>query len=424
MKSKRNNIEECAALFDIEVPKEDIERAFDEIYGEIIKVANIPGFRVGKAPKELVAKHYSKTAKEEALKKLIPEAYRMALEEHGINPIGLPEISEVNFDEDKALSFKARVDTRPKFKIKDYKGIKINKKKVSVAAEEIDKTLASLRDISATYSTVEDRPVQMGDYVVSDMECFVDSKPVHKKRENLWLFVDKDSLVPGLSEHMVGMKKGDEKDIELKMPEKYPDKLIAGKLARYRILAKDIKMRKLPELNDEFAKGLSKGSMEELKKEVSRELEYRAEVNSEIGAENELLDKLASDNVFEVPSNFVRRQLEYMLEDAKKHLLEKGFKKEDLDKKDDELKGKFKSDAAKRVRLLFILDEIARAEKIEILDDDVAAAYKSISAQTGKSEVDVKAYYEKEELVDSLKDKIRETKTIQFLLKAAEITEK
>jgi len=424
VKSKRNNIEECAALFDIQVPKEDIERAFDEVYAEIMKIANIPGFRAGKAPKELVAKHYSKAAKEEALKKLIPEAYRMALEEHGINPIGLPEISEVNFEEDKELSFKARVDTRPKFKIKDYKRIKISKKKISVTAEEIDKTLENLRDISATYITVEERPVQMGDYVVSDMECFADDKPVHKKRENLWLFVDKDSLVPGLSEKMVGMKKGEEKDIELTMPEKHPDKNLAGKPVRYHILAKDIKMRKLAQLNDEFAKGLGKDSLEELKKEISKELEYRAEVNSEIGAENELLDKLASDNVFEVPSSFVKRQLEYMIEDAKKHLLEKGFKKEDLDKKDDELSGKFKSDAAKRVRLLFILDEIAKAEGIVVSEEDVSAAYKSISAQTGKDEATVKAHYEKEELVDSLKDKIRETKTIQFLLKAAEITEK
>ncbi|MFH0763439.1 MAG: trigger factor [Candidatus Omnitrophota bacterium] len=423
MKSKRSNVEECAALFDIQVPKEDIVRAFDEVYAEIMKVANIPGFRAGKAPKELVAKHYSKTAKEEVLKKLIPDAYRMALEEHGINPIGLPEISEVNFDEEKELFFKARVDTRPKFKIKDYKGIKLNKKKISVTAEEIDKTLESLRDVSATYIAVEDRPVRMGDYVVSDMECFVGDKPVHKKRENLWLFVDKDSLVPGLSDHMVGMNKGEEKDIELTMPEKYPDKFIAGKKARYHIVAKDIKTRKLPELNDEFAKSLGKDNLEELKKEVSKELEYRAKVNAQIEAENELLNRLAEDNVFEVPSGFVKRQLEYMIEDVKKRLAEKGFKKEDLDKKDDELKGKFKSDAARRVRLLFILDEIAKAEKIEVSDDDVAAAYKSISAQTGKGEAEVKGYYEKEELVDSLKDKIRETNTIKFLLDNAQMVE-
>ncbi|MDP3804852.1 MAG: trigger factor, partial [Candidatus Omnitrophota bacterium] len=366
MKSKINNIEECTTLFDIQVPKEDITKAFDEVYSEIVKVANIPGFREGKAPKELVVKHHSKNAKEEVMKRLIPEAYRMSLEEHGINPIGLPEISEVNFDEAKALSFKARVDTRPKFKIKDYRAIKISKKKISVTAEEIDKTLENLREISATYITIEDRPVQMGDYVVSDMDCFVDSKPVHKKRESLWLFVDKDSLVPGLSEHMVGMKKGDEKDIEITMPEKYPDKSIAGKLARYHILAKDIKLRKLPELNDEFAKGLGKDSLEELKKEISKELEYRAEVNAEIGAENELLDKLANDNVFQVPSSFVKRQLEYMVEDSKKHLVEKGFKKEDLDRKDGELKEKFKNDAVKRVRLLFILDEIAKIEFISV----------------------------------------------------------
>lgn len=424
MKTKKTKIEECSTLFEIQVPKENIDKAFDEVYGEISKVANIPGFRTGKAPKELVAKHYSKNAKEEVLQRLIPEAYRTALEEHAIDAIGLPEISEVTFDEDKILSFKAKVDTRPKFKIKEYKGIKINKRKVSVSDEEIAKTVENLRDLSATYADPEDRPVQMGDYVVSDMECFVDGKPVHKKRENLWLFVDKDSLVPGLSDHMVGMKKGEEKDIEITMPQNYPDKNIAGKLARYHIAAKDIKVRKLPELNDEFAKGLGKDSLDELKKEVSKELEYRARINAEIESENELLNKLSDDNVFPIPSSFVKRQLDYMVEDAKRHLVEKGFKKEDLDKKDAELKEKFKNDAVRRVRLLFILDEVAKLEKIGVSEEDVDSAYKSIAVQTNKDEKAVREYYEKEELVDSLKDKIRETKTIQFLLKASEITEK
>ncbi|MFA6141817.1 MAG: trigger factor [Candidatus Omnitrophota bacterium] len=424
MKSKLKSIEECTTLFEIEVPAKDIATAFEEVYNEITKVANIPGFRVGKAPKELVKKHYSKNAKDEVLQRLIPEAYRMALTEHKVNPVGLPEISDVKFEEEKLLSFKAKVDTRPKFKLKDYKGIKVSRKKVNISAEDVDKTLQNLRELNATYVTAEDRPVQMGDYAVSDMECFVDGKPLHQKRENLWLFVDKDSTVPGLSEQMVGIKKGELKDIELNLPKNYPDKFAAGKSAKYHILVKDIKVRKLPEINDDLAKGLGKDSIEDVKKEISKELEYRGKINAEVECENELLGKLMDDNVFEVPSNFVNRQIEYMVEDAKRHLMEKGFKKEDLDKKNDELKDKFKSDAVRRVRLLFILDDIARNEKIEVSDSDVQDAYKSIATQTGKAEDAVKNYYEKEELVDGLKDKIKETKAIQFLLKAAEITEK
>lgn len=424
MKSKSKQLEECTTIFEISVPEADIARAFDEVYDEIVKVANIPGFRVGKAPKELVRKHYSKNAREEVLKRAIPDAYRVALEEHKADAIGLPEISDVNFEGEKSLSFKARVDTRPKFKLKNYKGLGITRKKPVIAQEDVDKTLQNLREVSAQYSDAGDRPVQMGDYMVSDLDCIVDGKPAHKKRENLWLFMDKDSIVPGLSERILGMKKGEDRDIELTIPEKYPDKNMAGKQAKYHIVAKDIKVRVLPEPTDEFAKNFGKGNLEDLKKEISSELVERAKVSAEIEAENELLNKLIDDNEFQVPSSFVKRQLEYMVEDAKRHLTEKGFKKEDLDKKDDELKEKFRKDAARRVRLLFILDEIARTENIGVAEENVSTAYKSISQQSGKNESDIRAYYEKENLIDGLKDKIRETKTIKFLLDNAQIEEK
>ena len=424
MKSKIKAVEECASLFEIDVPQEDIGKAFDEVYNEITKYANIPGFRVGKAPKELVRKHYEKNAREEVLKRLVPEAYRGAVVEHKIMPIGLPEITDVSFEGEGKLSFKAKVNTRPAVKLKNYKGLKVEKKNAKVSDEEVNRMLENLREMNAKYVSVEDRAVQMGDYVVSDMDCSVDGKPVHKTRENLWLFLDKESLVPGLMEKMVGMKKSEDRDIETAVPEKYPDKTIAGKLAKYHIKAKEIKARELPEMNDEFAKVFGKENMAGLKQDISRELEARARMNAEIDAENQLLSKVIDDNVFAVPSSFVARQLEFMIEDAKRHLVEKGFKKEDLDKKDGELKEKFKNEAVRKVRLLFILDEIATQEKVEVADEDMNDAYKAISAQTGKSEQEIRDHYEKEGLVEDLRSKIREGKVIQFLLKNADITEK
>ncbi|MFA6320436.1 MAG: trigger factor [Candidatus Omnitrophota bacterium] len=424
MKSKIKTVEDCTSLLEINVPKEEIGKAFDEVYAELTKYANIPGFRTGKAPKELVKKHYEKNAKEEVLKRLVPEAYRSAILEHKISPVGMPDISDVNFESEDKLSFKAKVNTRPEFKLKSYKGIKVSKKRPKVSDDDVKKMLDNLREMNAKYVSVEDRPVQMGEYVVSDMDCSIGGKPVHKTRENLWMFLDKDSLVPGLTEKMVGMTKGEERDIEANFPEKHPDKTLAGKLAKYHIKAKEIKRRELPELNDEFAKIFGKENLAALKEEISKELEEREKANAEIDAENQVLNKIIDDNVFSVPPSFVARQLDYMVEDAKRHLVEKGFKKEDLDKKDNELKEKFKNEAARKVRLLFILEDIARQEKIEATDADLNDAYKVISAQAGKGEDEVRAYYEKEDMTDDLKDKIREGKVIQFLLKNAEITEK
>ncbi len=220
-----------------------------------------------------------------------------------------------------------------------------------------------------------------------------------------------------LHEKMIGMNKHDEKEVEVKLPDQYPDKAAAGKPAQYRVKVKEIKARVLPNLDDEFAKDLGKENLEALKKEVSDELAKRMEMNIEIDAQNQLVKKLIDDNVFPVPQSLLARQLKYMIEDAKERLAQKGFKKDDLDKKEDDFKGKFKDEALRQVRLFFILDEIATAEKIDVSPEEIGQAYKSISDQTGKGLEEVKGYYEKEGLAGDLEEKIRENKTIAFLMK-------
>ncbi|MDP2928693.1 MAG: trigger factor [Candidatus Omnitrophota bacterium] len=424
MKTKARAVEECSTIFEIELPKETIDKAFDETYNEMAKVASIPGFRPGKAPKELVKKRYQKEAKKEVLNHLIPDAYQKAVEEHKIDPIGYPDITDLVFEEGKEMSFKARVDTRPKFKLSNYKGIKIEKKKTVVKDEDISKALDNLRQYGAKYVAVEDRPVKMDDYVVSDLDCIVDQKPAHKRRENLWLYIDQGSLMSGLTGKMIGMNKNEERDIEVELPKEYPDKNLAGKKAMYHVKAKEIKVRSLPDIDDEFAKDLGKENLNDLKDKMAKELENKMRFDNEIAAENQLLDKLTGDNNFAVPSALVKKQTRIMTENAKERLLSKGFKKEDLDKKDGEFAERFKDDAPKQVRLLFILDRIAKEEGIVSDEKDLEGAYKSISIQAGKSEKEVRDHYEKEGLVDNLTERIREEKTIEFLLKNAEITEK
>lgn len=424
VKTKAKSVEECTTLFEIEVSKETIDKAFEDIYAKISKIANIPGFRAGKAPKELVKKYYSKEAKKEVLDHVIPDAYQKAVWEHKIEPIDYPEITDLIFEEGKMMTFKAMVDTRPKFKLKNYKGIQIDKKKAAVKDEDINKALENLREYNAKYAAAGDRPIQLNDYVVSDLDCIVDGKSAHKKRENLWLYVDKESLMSGLTEKMIGMKKGEERDIEVALPEKYPDKTLAGKIAKYHVNVKDIKERRLPSVDDEFAKDLGKENLEQLKKEIAETLEKKMTSDSEIDMENQLLDKLIDENSFAVPSNLIKKQVHLMTENAKAKLREKGFKKEEIDKKDDEFAARFKDEAARRVRLMFILNRIAADERIEADDKDMENAYKTISIQTGRNEKEIKDYYEKEALKYSLLERVREEKTIEFLLKNADIKEK
>jgi trigger factor len=424
LKSKIRSKAECRAEFDVEVPKETIDKAFEEAYAGIAKVASVPGFRAGKAPIDLIRKRYAKEASKDVLDRIVSEAYSASLEEHGIDPVGYPEISDLVFAEGKTMSFKAKVDTRPKFNLKDYKGMHVEKKKPRVTDEDVKKAIDSLREYAAKYIPVEDRAAAWGDYVVSDLECFVDGKEAHKKRENLWLFLDKESLLGGLMEKIIGMRKGEERDVEVELPEKYPDKNIAGRRAKYRVKVSQIKSRKIPDVNDEFAKDLGKENLDSLKKMIVEELEKKAAYDSEIAAENQLLDKLIDENDFAVPQTLVAKQIRLMTENAKNKLAQKGFTREELDKKDDEFSGRFKADATRHVKLLFILDSIASEQKISADAEDLANAYKSIAAETQKREEEVKNYYEKEGLEGSLLQKIREEKTIEFLLKNAKITDK
>jgi trigger factor len=160
-----------------------------------------------------------------------------------------------------------------------------------------------------------------------------------------------------------------------------------------------------------------------VKKEIEEGLKEQAKRNSDIELENKVLGKLIDDNNFAVPASFIKKQLDYMVENAKHQMMQKGFRKEDLDKKDDEFKTRFKDDAARRVRLLFILDAVARAEKIEVSDKDLDEAYKAIAEQSGKPEPETRSHYEREGIVDDLKEQLREGKVIEFLVNNAKVTE-
>ncbi len=423
MKTKIKKTDECEAHFEIEVGQETIARAIEDVYDELSRVVEIPGFRAGRAPRDLVKKHHRKKAEEEALKSLISEAYSMALEEHGVHPISTPEIMDLTFKAGQPLTFKAKVDTRPEIKLKDYKGIKIEKKALELKEEDVSKTLENLRIINAKYISQEDRPLVIGDYAICDLGCFVDEKPIHKTRENIWLLVEEESLtlMPGLAAKMAGMKKLEERDCEVVLPEKYPNKDMAGKKAVYHVKLKEIKLRQLPNLDDDFAKDLGKDSLEALNNDIREEMKAHLQNQIEQDMEKQLLAKLVDANTFSVPKSFVARELHYIIEDAKAKLAEKGFKKEEIDSKEKEFEERFRPDAAKRIRLAFLLDEIARKEGIGLDEAELEDAFKAISVKVNQPIDKVKEYYQKEGLIESLKEQVRENKTIWFLLKEANV---
>ena len=423
MKVEVKELEPCRRLLEIEVPAEVVQIRFDQFYAELGKTAKVPGFRSGKAPRNILEMRYQGHARDEVLKRLIPDSYREAMRSHSLAPVDLPEISEVKFERDRPFSFKATVDIRPEVKLGNFKGLKVLKRKAEVRAEEVTKALVELQEASAQYVAVEARPVQMGDYVSVDLEGFVGEASIDK-RNDLWLAVDKGSYLAGVPEGLVGARQGETKDINVTLPEDFAKKEFAKKKAAFKVRVKEIKEKRLPPLDDELATSLGEfKSLDDLREAVKRDLGVRKDIECRTDVENQILDQLIKRSSFEVPGSLVRRQTERLVREAKARLLYQGLKREEIDSQEELLGKTLTSDALRQVKVAFILGEIADREKIEASDGDIERRIKEIARRSNQQPEEVRAYLEEKELLDNLRNELRTQKTLDFLVASAKVKE-
>ncbi|MGB3242736.1 MAG: trigger factor [Candidatus Omnitrophota bacterium] len=423
MKSKVKKLEGTARELAISLTSEQVNKVLSEVLEDIRKTAKIPGFRPGNAPLDIVQKHYEKDAMDEVKRRIIPEAYQRALEEHNVAPVSYPEVSGLIMDPSGGMTFKAKVDVYPEIKLRKYKGLKATREKVSVTDAEVDEAFLRIRNIHAEF-TEKDGPVDKGDFGICDIEAFIDGKAITKKHNNMWIEANKDSSLLGLGEELCGMKKGERKDVEVTLPENYPDKKYAGKQAMFNMEIKDVRVKKLPELDDTLAKKLKKENISEVREELRSELMERKAHNSKVNMKNQIMEQLLKGHSFDVPGAMVERQLDVLVERAQSELAEKGVDKETIESQKDELKKRLKGDAEKKIRLYFILNEIANENKIAVEDEEVDNWLKSLADSYNQPFEEVKKYYKEKDLTDGLKEQLREGKTLDFLLSEASVTEK
>ncbi|MEI8175741.1 MAG: trigger factor [Candidatus Omnitrophota bacterium] len=423
MKNKITHIEECRKSFEIEVPSADVKKKLQESIAKIAKVAAVPGFRAGKAPVDLVERHYGERATQDVIEEIIAESYHKGLEEAGFLPLGLPEISDVKLDESKTLTFKAHFNTRPVTGLKEYKGLALTRKKVEVTDDELERSITSLRESHAKFVTAAERAVRIGDYIVCDSQVSVDGKPIAKKRENVWMPVEDKSYIPGLSAALAGMKVGEEKAVDALLPEDFGAKEYAGKKALFHIKVNEIKEKAVPELNEEFSKEMGYATPDELRVSVRKLLDDQHEHHARQDMENQALDALLQELKFSVPQSFIERQAHYLVEREKEKLAGKGIKAEELKVKEKEMTEKFMPVAERQVRTMFILDEIGDREKIEASVGEVDAALEELARQYGQPLEKVREHYEKNDLISSLKTDIKHSKILEFLVAQAKVEE-
>ena len=412
MKVKVSQLEPCRKLLKIEIPKEVVEEELDKVYQDINKVAQIPGFRKGKAPRRILEQHHSKTAKDEILKKLIPSGYSKAIREHRIMPVSAPEIGQVKLIEDQPLYFEVTIDVEPEVKLKRYKDIKIKKRVPKTTDKDVEEALSNLRERYAEYKPIEDREIKEEDYVIVDYEAQVDNETVDK-REKIWFHIKIDKNKPNeIIKNLIGAKIGD----EVKAREQ------ANKKALIKVNVKEIREKHIPKLDEEFIKTVGDyKSVDELKEALREDIKKRKEQEVKFEVENQLFDSLIKLNPLDVPPSMVRRQTDELVKSAKSRLMYQGLKEEDITSREETLRKNLAKEAEKQVKLYFILDRIAEEEDIKVNDEDLKERLDNIAKQNKTEPEKIKEYLTKNNSLNSLKSQINHEKVIDFLLNEAKI---
>ncbi|MBS6861270.1 MAG: trigger factor [Clostridiales bacterium] len=390
---------------EIELPGDVFEKAVEQVYRKENKKITIPGFRKGKAPRAFVEKFYgSQVFYEDAINSLYPAALEEAVKEAGVEFVE----DKVDFDLVSAgkdgLCFKVTITTKPEVSIENYKGIAIEKKPVKVTDEDVDAEVRKVQERNSRMVTVEDREAQNGDITVIDYEGFVDGVAFEGgKAENATLNLGSNTFIPGFEDQIVGHKTGEEFDINVKFPEEYHAAELAGKDAVFKIKLHEIKMKELPEVDDDFVKDVSDfDTVDAYKADVRTKLTESAENRSKNEVENAILDKLVELVQAEIPEAMYENRINDDVRDFAYRLQSQGLNLDTYMKytgmDNNALRGSFRAQAERQVKVRLALEKIAQLENIQPTDEELDAEYEKI-AKSYEMEADkVKAFIAKEDL--------------------------
>jgi trigger factor len=421
MKAVVEDISTVKKKINVEIAQDDVAREMDKALADVAKTAKIAGFRPGKAPKAIVEKHYGDEVRTEVVQRLVSEYYLRALQDNNINPVDMPHIENVSsLTKGSPLSFTATVEVRPKIELGTYDGIEVKEPGLAVTDDEMHETIDRIREMYAQLEVVEGRSLEKNDTAIIDFEGSRDGKPIEgAKAADHMLALGENSLIPGFEDQIVGMNRGETREIKVTFPGDYTNKDLAGKDAAFRVTLKEIKKKVLPEMNDEFAKDIGGDkSVDELKAGIKKDLEARKRDEQATAQREEILSKLVDAHTFDIPPGMVERELQSMARQQVTRMAKRGADVKNFDIV------KFREDnkalAEKRVKGLLLLDVIAEKEKIEVSDQEVNSALAAMAKSAHQTVDAVKKYYDSiDGGLDNLRTSLVHEKTLSLLLSRA-----
>lgn len=417
------NKNELKLEFTVEAAKFD--EAIKKVYAKSAKYFNIPGFRKGKAPMNIVEKYYGdEIFYEDAFNEVVPEVYEKELKENNIEAVSRPDIDVKQIGKGQDLIFTAVVQTKPEVKLGKYKGIELKKVEYNVSDADVDHELGHMQEKNARLVSVEDRAVENGDITVIDFEGFVDGKAFEGgKAENHELTIGSNTFIPGFEEQIIGMKIDEEKDINVKFPEEYFSEELKGKDAIFKIKLHEIKKKEMPALDDEFAKDVSEfDTLKELKASIKEKIEEENKNKAKYETEDAAV-KAVCDNVeIDIPSGMIETETDNMVKEIEQRLSYQGMKLENylqmIGKTNEEFRKEYEEQARTSVKSRLVLEAIIKAENIEADSEKVNAKIKEMAEMYGQKEEQLK---ENEAFVKYLEESLKNERAVEFIVENAKI---
>jgi trigger factor len=418
------NTKEIKREISVVIPAAEVARETEIQIQRYQKSARLPGFRSGHVPASIIKQRFGEGLKNDVAEALIPKYFRREAEKQGLIPVSQPRVTDLHIRDGEPLTFKASFEILPEIQVEGYKDLRAEKPEITVTDEDIDQALNSVREQHATYATVEGRALAEGDFAQASMDGkpkdgkdVADAKanPVHM--DDVLIEIGGKNTVPEFSQNLTGATAGEERVFDVSYPDDISDKRLAGKTFVYTVKVNGIKLKSLPELNDDFAKELGEfTTLDQVRKQIRENMEAEKRHTVEHEAKDKLVAELVKRNDFEVPESLIDRQIDLRLERGLRALAAQGMKMEDLKKMDlPRLRAGQREQSITDVKSSLLLERIADLEKIEVSDDEVNHEVEALAQQSKQTSEAVRARLTEDGGLDRIRIRIRSEKTLNFL---------
>ena len=410
----------------VTIEAEKFDEAIKKVYFKSAKYFNIPGFRKGKAPMNIVEKYYGKEIfYEDAFNEVVPEELEKAVEENKLEVVSRPDIDITQIGKGQDLIFTAVFQTKPEAELGKYKGVEIKKIEYKVTDEDVEHELGHMQEHNSRLISVDDRPVESGDIANINFEGFVDGVAFEGgKAENHDLEIGSNTFIPGFEDQVIGMKIDEEKDIKVKFPDEYFSKDLAGKEATFKVKVNEIKRKELPELDDEFAKDVSEfDTLKELKDSIKEKQQKQNDEKAKYETQEAVIKAVCENVKVDIPSGMIETETENMLKEMEQRLAYQGLKLEQylqmMGKTREDMQKEYEPQAKEAIKSRLALEAVIKAEKIEVADIDVDEKIKEMAKNYGKENDE--EFLKNENVRNYIKQGLESEKAIEFLVENAKI---